>query len=135
MKHCGEILSREISRKKVLRKNVAEYIGVTPQYMNRLLSKSSLDSDMLEKFCEYLDLDPADFFDFRGSGNESLLNVGDIDQHVVFGSAAVNFSVSERNLMERLLAEKDARINDLRRTIDSLSGVGPAVLSSETESM
>lgn len=122
MRDCGAIIEKEISRKKVVRRNLSEFIGTSPQNLSKILRKDNMDAATLEKFCQYLDLDPADFFDFRPEYVKSGQTIRDIDQQVMVGMAAVNISASEVDLMERLLKEKDARISNLEKTIDILLG-------------
>ena len=122
MRDCGAILEKEILRKRVLKKDLSEFIGTSPQNLSKLLRKDSLDVATLERFCQYLDLDPADFFDFRPEYTKRNVGIVDVDQQKFLGSAAVNISNSEMELMKRLLDEKDARIASLERTIDILLG-------------
>lgn len=122
MRDCGSILEKEINRKRVIRKDLSEFIGTSPQNLSKILRKDNIDVATLEKFCQYLDLDPADFFDFRPEYVRPGHNVGDIDQQVILGSAAVNISANEIELMERLISEKDARIANLEKTLDVLLG-------------
>lgn len=123
MKHCGEIISKEIERKHLLRKDLAAHLGHVPQNMKNILSKSNFDCRTLEKCCEFLGLDPADFFDYRPGHTSTGVKVGDIDQQVGIGTASVNFSAHERELLERLLDEKDARIRNLESSNRFLYGL------------
>lgn len=122
MRDCGAILEKEILRKRVLKKDLSEFIGTSPQNLSKMLRKDSLDVATLERFCLYLDLDPADFFDFRPEYTKRNVGIVDVDQQKFLGSTAVNISNSEMELMKRLLDEKDARIASLERTIDILLG-------------
>lgn len=122
MRDCGTIIESEINRKKVVRRDLSEFIGTSPQNLSKILRKDSMDATVLEKFCQYLNLDPADFFDFRPEYVRSGQSVRDIDQQVILGTAAVNISANEIELMERLLREKDARIAALEKTVDILLG-------------
>lgn len=122
MRDCGAILEKEILRKRVLKKDLSEFIGTSPQNLSKLLRKDSLDVATLERFCQYLDLDPADFFDFRPEYTKRNVGIVDVDQQTFLGSTAVNISNSEMELMKRLLDEKDARIASLERTINILLG-------------
>ena len=123
MKNCGEIIEREINRKRVLRREISEYVGISAQNLSKVLRKDSLDADLLEKFCEYLDLDPADFFDFRPAYAGGKTNIGKIDQDVILGDATVNFHDAEVALMNKLIDEKDARIASLESTVELLRSI------------
>ncbi|MDE6791792.1 MAG: helix-turn-helix domain-containing protein [Muribaculaceae bacterium] len=117
MKNCGELLEREIYRRKVVRKDLAEYLGIHPNNLSKYLHRSSFDVELLEKFCEYLNLDPAIFFTFRPNGVHSTMSVGSIHQDVVIGAAQVNLSAREAELMKLLIEEKDKRISNLEENI------------------
>lgn len=123
MRNCGEIIEKEINRKKVLRKDISAFVGINPQNLTKVLRKDSLDASMLEKFCQYLDLDPADFFDYRPGYLGSSTHVGTIAQSGVIGSANVNFRDAEIELRNKLIEEKDARISTLETTVTLLKNV------------
>lgn len=120
MRNCGQILEKEILLKKVKRADLCEFIGIAPPNLSKLLKKESLDSSVLEKMCQYLNLDPADFFDYRPEYTRSGLNVGSISQDVKIGDAKVAIGSGEIELLRKLLEEKDQRIKSLERTIELL---------------
>lgn len=135
MKNCGELIEKTLNAKRVKRRDFCEFIGMTPQNLTKMLRKSSLDAELLENCCRYLGLDPASFFDFRPS-SEGGVSVGSIEQNVGVGDAQVNF---RDGMFEKLLAEKDARIESLERTVGLLLSKlpGPAFVvgSAGSESM
>lgn len=120
MKHCGEILEREIQRKRVERKTISEYVGIYPQNLSKYLRKNSIDAEMLEKFCHFLNLDPAFFFDYRPEGSIPAVSVGEVNQSVGIGAAHVNISAMKEEMMQHLLEEKDKRIKLLEENNDML---------------
>lgn len=120
MRNCGEILEREIQRKKVERKTISEFVGIYPQNLSKYLRKESLDAGLLEKFCQYLNLDPANFFDYRPDGALASVSVGGVSQNVGIGAAQVNISAMKEEMLLRLLEEKDKRIKLLEEHTELL---------------
>ena len=116
MRNCGSIIETEIERQRIKRQDISAYIGFSAQNLSRVLKKESMDSAMLEKFCEYLRLDPADFFDYRPEYLGSGVKVGDIRQRVGIGDASV--SIGRDEALQQLLAEKDARIRALELALN-----------------
>lgn len=122
MKHCGKIIKAELERKGVLQKDLAEFLGIRPQNIKSLLLSESIDSFRLERICEYLNLDPADFFDVRPYGeHKSILR--DINQSQLFGSSSVTLSSNDAELMKQLLDEKEKRIENLEETVKLLKSL------------
>lgn len=96
---------------------LCEAIGIYPQNLSKYLRKESLDSNLLEKFCMYLNIDPASFFDFRPYQKEQGVNVGTIHQDVTgLGDAKVTIGSGEVELMRQLMEEKDKRIALLEKS-------------------
>lgn len=116
MRNCGKILSDIIEARGLLSKDLANVMGVHPQNIRRIFERESIDSAKLEKACEWLHLDPADFFDYRPNGTNNQYN--DIDQSVILGSAQVTLSepASTYGMLEKLLASYEARIKTLEET-------------------
>ena len=119
MRNCGKILSDIIEARGLLSKDLANVMGVHPQNIRRIFERESIDSAKLEKACEWLHLDPADFFDYRPNGTNSQYN--DIDQSVILGNAHVTLSaepatVYSSGMLEKLLASYEARIKTLEET-------------------
>ncbi len=115
MKNCGKILSDIIEARGLLSKDLANVMGIHPQNIRRIFERESIDSAKLEKACEWLKLDPADFFDYRPNGRNNQYN--DIDQSVVIGSAQVTVSEPEpiyaSGMLAKLFASYEARIKTL----------------------
>lgn len=129
MKNFGEFLNKELSRKQVKRKDFCAYLEIHPQNLGNLLKKESVDAIVMEKACKYLGVDPAVFFEYRGPFGSPSPIVGSIDQDVKIGSASVNVMASERELMEKLLAEKTQRIESLEASLAKLQDILGRVLS------
>ena len=116
MRNCGAIILAEIDRQNVKRKDVCEFVGIQASNINKVLGKQSIDAGQLEKFCQYLNLDPMDFFDYRPEYIKHRVN--DIEQHHVIGTANVAVNGSSESIFERLLTEKDKRIEALEKIIE-----------------
>lgn len=116
MRDCGAIIEAEIVRKKVKRKLISEYAGMSPQNLSKVLKKKSIEAELLEKFCQYLGLDPMSFFDYRPEYCISVQDIPNTGEPAQYDSSTNR----EVELLERLLEEKDARISDLERTIQIL---------------
>lgn len=123
MKNCGEIIEKALNQKRVKRKDFCEFLQMTPQNLSKILRKPSIDAELLENCCRYLELNPADFFDFRLGEQSGGTKIGSIDQRVLVGDASVNFRDAEQMLMDKLIAEKDARIQTLQSTVDLLQNM------------
>lgn len=122
MRDCGEILRQAIADKKVLKKDIAEFIGMHAQNLGPLLNKKSIDAATLEKLCMILELDPMDFFDYRPNLPGAKTRIGKIEQ-TLNGVAQVSVGEDSGNLLRQLIAEKDARISNLENTVRILSDI------------
>ena len=100
MKKIGPELDRIIAEKGVIKKNIAENLGITPTYFSRLLKSDSMDCKMLENICKILEISPASFFD--GCTN---ISVGGAN-----ASATVNITQGEITALRELLVEKERTI-------------------------
>lgn len=120
MKNCGEIIERALNANNVKRKDFCEYIEMTPQNLTKLLRKTSLDARLLERCCEFLKLNPADFFDYSPESGDGSVLVGSIDQSVMIGEAKVCLKDTDGTLISQLIAEKDARIAHLEQAMLTL---------------
>ena len=49
MKHAGELIKNHIETNKLVKKNVAESVGITPTYLSSLFKEKSMDCALLEK--------------------------------------------------------------------------------------
>ena len=117
MKDCGTVIEREIIRRRLKKNELAEFLGMSPQNFSKLLHKPSVDAALLEKICEYMNVDPMAFFDFRP--NVQAL-VGEVTQNNTLSTGAINLEASGKQMYERLIEEKDARISALEKTILAL---------------
>ncbi|MBD5355724.1 MAG: helix-turn-helix transcriptional regulator [Bacteroides sp.] len=117
MKKCGEVIDQILTKRRIRRNELCAYLNISPQYMTKLLKKDSLDAEMLERICQYLEIDPADFFDYRPNDNNKPMSISSVDQKVWASDTHVNMhgtsSISSIELLNLLIKEKDARIAGL----------------------
>lgn len=118
MQDCGSLIEREIARQRVKKNELATFLNISPQNFSKLLHKQSIDSAILEKICEYLNMDPMIFFDFRPNGHGSL--VGEVTQNNTLSTGQINLDTHNTAMFERLIEEKQARIEALQSNIASL---------------
>lgn len=111
MKHAGELIKNHIETNKLVKKNVAESVGITPTYLSSLFKEKSMDCALLEKICHTIGLNPAVVFDAPAAGVQIL---SDIKATTVIGPATVTFG--ETKALQDLLAEKERMIQVLIAT-------------------
>jgi DNA-binding Xre family transcriptional regulator len=111
MKHAGELIKNHIETNKLVKKNVAESVGITPTYLSSLFKEESMDCALLEKICHTIGMNPAVVFDTPGAGAQML---SDIKASTVIGPATV--TIGETKALQDLLAEKERLIQVLMAT-------------------
>ena len=111
MKHAGELIKNHIETNKLVKKNVAESVGITPTYLSSLFKDESMDCALLEKICHTIGMNPAVVFDTPGAGAQML---SDIKASTVIGPATV--TIGETKALQDLLAEKERLIQVLMAT-------------------
>lgn len=117
MRNCGAIIEKAIKQQRVMRKDISAFVGISPTNLNKLLAKESIDAYQLERFCQFLNLDPCEFFDYR-PGYTAPSQVGSLEQHTVIGTNQVAVNNPTDTIIERLLSEKDKRIEALEQIIE-----------------
>jgi transcriptional regulator with XRE-family HTH domain len=119
MKHVGNELFSIIEEKKLVKKELAERIGITPVYFSSIMKKDSIDAELLERICKVVGVSPAYFFDdYRGDSN----HIGDVNATAVMGIASVNISQGEVDLLKSMLEEKERTIKILMQAKGFESG-------------
>lgn len=111
MKHAGELIKNHIETNKLVKKNVAESVGITPTYLSSLFKEESMECALLEKICHTIGMNPAVVFDTPGAGAQML---SDIKASTVIGPATV--TIGETKALQDLLAEKERLIQVLMAT-------------------
>lgn len=116
MKHVGHELYQIIDKKKLVKKQLAEKIGMEPSQFNQLMHRESMDARLLERICKVLNISPGYFFDDWPS---EKYTIGEIHNQTVIGDAHVNIGQNVKHL-ETILAEKDRLIAEKERLIKVL---------------
>ncbi|MBQ7941118.1 MAG: helix-turn-helix transcriptional regulator [Muribaculaceae bacterium] len=99
MKHIGQELFNIIEQKKLIKKEIAKQIGITPVYFSAIMRKDSIDAELLERICKAISVSPAYFFD---DYTENKNVIGD-----------VSISQGEVDLLKSMLEEKERTIKIL----------------------
>ncbi len=110
MKHIGNELFSIIEQKRLVKKAIAEQVGITPVYLSSIMKKDSIDAELLEKISKAVGVSPAYFFDdYEADSN----HIGDVNASAVMGVASVNITQGEVDLLKTMLAEKERTIKIL----------------------
>lgn len=115
MKNIGPELNRIMTERRIVRKDIAKEVGITPTYLSAIVRKNSIDRELLDKICKAIGISASYFFDDT-HGN----HVSDISATTLFGNANVNITQGEVKMLKELLAEKERTIKILmaERNID-----------------
>ena len=114
MKHLGNELRKYLDSNQIVKKSVAEKIGITPTYLSILLNKESFDCALLDKICRVISLSPAYFFDDYSNGNSGNV-VGDVNASSIHGNTNVSISQGEVEMLKKLIEEKERTIKILMK--------------------
>lgn len=120
MKHIGSALKHHIELNNIKKAEVAEMVGITPNYLSTIFKQDSLDAALLEKLCVACGMPIAEVFDLPASPSKHL---SDIHARALLGSATVQ--ISESDTYQKLLDEKDKVIAEKERLIQILLAQQP----------
>lgn len=109
MKHIGKELHRIIEEKRLLKKDVAAQAHMSYSNLATIKYKPSIDCQLLEDLCKVIGISPAYFFDDYQKNN----HIGDVNTNVGIGSATVNISQGEIEMLRKMLEEKERTIQIL----------------------
>lgn len=113
MRHIGEIIKKHIETNKLVKKNVAEAVGITPTYLSSLFKEDSMDCALYEKICRAIGMNPSIVFESSEPGVQML---SDIKATTMIGAATV--TIGETKALQELLAEKERLIQVLISAYD-----------------
>ena len=119
MKHIGHELFNIIEQKRLVKKEIAEHVGITPVYFSAIMRKESIDAELLEKICKAIGVSPAYFFDDYVE-NKSV--IGDANNMAIMDAASVCISQGEVDLLKSMLEEKERTIKILMQSKGFESG-------------
>ena len=94
----------------MIKKDIAEKIGITPEYFSQIMRKNSIDCELLERICKVVKISPAYFFDDYGSVKQNVTGDGNI---AAINSNADTPAAHEIELLKRILDEKERTIQIL----------------------
>jgi hypothetical protein len=115
MKHVGQILKDHIERNKLVKKQIAETVGITQNYLSTLFTKPTFDAELVEKLFVAVGLNPAVIFDVP---EQLVKQFSDISAQTLLGNASVAIGSDEG--LRVILAEKEKMIAEKERTIKIL---------------
>lgn len=116
MKNFGRELYRIIEEKRLIKKDIAEKIGISPAYFSQLMNKESFDPQTLEKICLAIGVSPGYMFD---DWTSEKYTIGEINNQAIIGDATVNVGANKEGI-EKLLSEKERIIEEKERLIQIL---------------
>lgn len=108
MKHVGQLLKNHIETNNIKKRDVANAVGISYNYLSTLFTKESIDCQLLEKLCKATGLTTGQFFDDGGGASKVL---SDIHQNTLVGSPTI--SVNDAATLRALLDEKERTIQIL----------------------
>lgn len=110
MLNIGTELKRLIEERHLIKKDVAEGLGITPTYLSAIMRKDSIDCMLLDRICKLIGVPAAHFFEEDGQ-----FSVSNVKASTVIGNAnaAVSISPGEVAALRELLAEKERTIQIL----------------------
>ncbi len=115
MKHVGEIIKKHIEDNHLKKREIADKVGITYNYLSTIFKQPSISCDLLEKICLAIGLHPAVVFDIP---DDMKNHYHDIWANAILGSAQVQINANDK--LQDLLAEKDRLIAEKERTIQIL---------------
>lgn len=108
MKHIGQTLKNHIETNHLKKRDVANAVGITYNYLSSIFNKPTIDCELFEKLCKATGMSTGEFFDDGGGQSKTL---SDIQQNTVIGSPTI--SVNDAETFRALLAEKERTIQIL----------------------
>ena len=127
MQHIGNKIDRIIKEKGLKTKEVAEKSGITSVYLSNIKKKSSIDTELLEKIANALDLPIAYFFDDGSTTvNQSISHnngsvVGIDNRH--YYSDSPDVLKAQIEVLEERIKEKDSQIKEKDSQIKELLSI------------
>lgn len=119
MKHIGHELLNVIEQNKLVKKEVAEQVGITPVYLSAILRKKSIHAELLERICNVIGVSPAYFFD---DYTENKNIIGDSNNTTITSAPPTSPSQREVDLLKSMLEEKERTIKILMQAKGFESG-------------
>lgn len=78
MKHIGHELFSFIDKKNLVKRVIAEEVGITPANLSNALRRRSMDCELFERVCNAIGFNPMDVFEIEIDND---INKNDNDNH------------------------------------------------------
>lgn len=114
MKHVGRLLQEHIESNNLVKKDVADCVGITYNYLSTIFKKPTIDCELLEKFCKCLHISPLMFFEVDETSEYNYKSKNQVRTKT--GKAELHID-SHNGSNEALLAEKERVIASQAETI------------------
>ncbi len=108
MKHVGQLIKNYIETNHLKKRDVANAVGISYNYLSTIFTRPSIDCELLEKLCKATGMTTGAFFD-DGGGSSKVLS--DIHQQTIVGSPTI--SLNDPATLMALLSEKERTIQIL----------------------
>lgn len=108
MKHVGQTLKKHIESNRLKKRDIANAVGISYNYLSTIFNRETVDCQLLEKLCKATGMSTGEFFDDGGGASKVL---SDIHQNTLLGSPTI--SVNDPSTLSALLAEKERTIQIL----------------------
>lgn len=112
MKHLGQILKNHVEANHLKKRDVADAVGITYNYLSTVFTKKSIDCELWEKLCNASGLNPSVIFETPYELDNTTLD--NATQATENGSHKPK--TSDRETLLELLAEKERLIQVLLAT-------------------
>lgn len=112
MKHLGQILKNHVEANHLKKRDVADAVGITYNYLSTVFTKKSIDCELWEKLCNASGLNPAVIFETPDELDNIPLGNATPASECGFHKP----KTSDRETLLELLAEKERLIQVLLAT-------------------
>lgn len=135
MKHIGNSIKETIKRKKLRRKDLANFLNVSEAHISNIYANKTLNIDMLQKICDFMGEDVSTFLQeptqyangdnniqangnfFNSSVAEQRSDYENNNKELVKLREIAEVRQREIELMKELLKAKDEIIENLKRQL------------------
>ena len=108
------LIDRIIREKRLVKKEIAEKVGITSAYLSNISHKETLDAALLEKLCKAIGVSPSIFFDCDGEPF-----IGEVNNTAILGNANVQITKGEVEALKKVIEAQEQTINLLLAQLSS----------------
>ncbi|MCM1310859.1 MAG: helix-turn-helix domain-containing protein [Bacteroides sp.] len=120
MKNLGELIKKHIETNRLIKKEVAKEVGITPAYLSALFNQDSMDCKLFEKICTAIGMNPISAF-----SDEEYQQTANNDGKGHTPVYQIGASESEVQALHDLIAEKERLIQFLMKVANTEIGTEP----------